>query len=321
MIRIAAIIGFILAISILLLAGCGGKTAKKDDMCFAVMFRSAFNPYFQEMEKGIRDTAAANKVKVIVLTNDKMTREEQDDIFKRLIERGIKALIIMPEALSEAKKNCIPMILEANRLNIPVIFIHSRITDEVLKETGARVECRISCDNEKGGILAGEYIAQKLKGVGRVLLIEGSDDSLPGKRRTEGFFKELKKYPGIQVVKGPYGNWDRDQGFKSCREMLDKHSDIKAIFTHNDLMALGASDAVDFAKVEKPVIVGFDGTQQGIKAIQEGRMDATVNQSPYDIGKYSIENALKIIRGEHVPPQIYTRTELITGEKLKLPFK
>jgi len=302
------------------LQGCR-KTWKKGDLCFAVLFRTKFNNYFEVMESGIRDTAARQGIKVIVLEHSRLEGRETASIFQELLKNDIRALIMCTEEEERAKKNCLPIILEANRRRIPVLFIHEGIEEAYLKEKNARAECLISSDNQKGGSLAAEYIAKKMNGQAKVLLLEGSLDGYNAKKRRQGFMDAARKHPSIECVEVTELNWQREMAFEASRRMFRKRPDINAVFAFCDAMALGASDAASLSGIPKPVIVGFDGTEQGKAAIKEGRIAATVDQSPYEIGKNGILCAIKAIHGEKIPYYIYTKTELITEESLRLPFQ
>ncbi|MFC1463842.1 MAG: sugar ABC transporter substrate-binding protein, partial [Candidatus Brachytrichaceae bacterium NZ_4S206] len=62
------------------------------------------------------------------------------------------------------------------------------------------------------------------------------------------------------------------------------------------------------------IVVGFDANPDAAAAILAGEMEATVAQNPYNMGALGVENALKLIRGESIPENIDTGTELVTKE-------
>jgi len=305
--------------SILLAAGCRNKQPHQPDINIYAMIRVPYNPYFEEMEKGIRETSIRSSINPVILEDEQVNKKGPDEISSELVRYRIRALLIVPEHLDMAVKNCIPVIKKANSLNIPVIFLHSPIDDQSMARHGATVECSISCDNRKGGELAAEYIVKKIKGKGKILILNGGTPGTSVQARYEGFRDYLKDSPEISTVTAG-GDWEREASFKLCKSLFGKSGDFAAVFACADVMALGASDAAQFTGMNNMIIVGFDGTQQGITAIREGRINGTVTQSPYEIGKLGVENALRLIKGEKVPSRIYTTTELISRESLKLPF-
>ncbi|MFL6257280.1 MAG: substrate-binding domain-containing protein, partial [Pyrinomonadaceae bacterium] len=83
----------------------------------------------------------------------------------------------------------------------------------------------------------------------------------------------------------------------------------------SDLMALGAVEAIAAAKKTGQIaVVGFDATAEARKAITGGTIDASVAQSPEQMGALAVENAVKLLKGEQVQPEFVVPIKLITKE-------
>ena len=65
------------------------------------------------------------------------------------------------------------------------------------------------------------------------------------------------------------------------------------------------------------VVVGFDATEDARDAIRKSKMDGSIAQHPYEMGRLAIENARKIIDGQMIPSFIPVNIDLITKEKLE----
>jgi ribose transport system substrate-binding protein len=76
-------------------------------------------------------------------------------------------------------------------------------------------------------------------------------------------------------------------------------------------MALGAVEAAKAAG-KKIVIIGFDATDDAVKAVKDGSMAATVAQQPALMGSTAVNVAVKIINGETVPSSMPVQVSLIT---------
>ena len=64
-------------------------------------------------------------------------------------------------------------------------------------------------------------------------------------------------------------------------------------------MALGAVESVYAAgKGEQVTIIGVDGNSDAVKSIKDGRLNASVAQLPYLVGKQAVENVKKALAGE-----------------------
>lgn len=298
-------------------AGCSSHVSKEKSKFLGVVLKCSSNPYFTEIEEGIRETAENFGVKVAVLVPDQKDPAEQPRLLEKLINLKVSALLIIPEE----KNNCIAPIAKANSLKIPVIILDTGIDEALSKKIGAHADCLITSNNEKGGQLAGEYIAKRINGRGYVLMLEGKRDSMTGVKRKSGCISALSNYSSIRTLTSPPGEFNRTRAFEITKDYLKEHPEINGVFAFNDLMALGVSDAMAVNKIKNLVIVGYDATEEGIKAVKEGRIDATITQSPYTIGKSGVESALKLLNGVKVEQRIYTNTELVNREKLQLPFQ
>ena len=83
------------------------------------------------------------------------------------------------------------------------------------------------------------------------------------------------------------------------------------------LMALGAVEAIAAAgKTGEIRVVGFDALDDAKKAIAGGSMDASVAQFPAEMGRVAVESAVKVIRGEKLPPNTMVKLEMVTKDSL-----
>ena len=95
-----------------------------------------------------------------------------------------------------------------------------------------------------------------------------------------------------------------------AENMLQANPDFQAIFAQNDEMALGAIEAAKSAN-KKIFIVGFDGTQDGLKAVEAGTMAATIAQQPELMGQQGLDAAVKVAKGEKVEAKIGVPLKLV----------
>ena len=144
-------------------------------------------------------------------------------------------------------------------------------------------------------------------------MLEGIPGHETGDSRLRGFRDGIKETPGIRIVASQPANWERDQGFNVFQNMLQAHPEIDTLFACNDMMALGATEAIRAAgKAGSIRIVGFDAVEDARKAIREGTMVGSVAQFPDEMGRIAVENAV-----EAIVPETKVRIELITRENVK----
>jgi ribose transport system substrate-binding protein len=278
----------------------------------ALVMKTANNPFFIEMQRGAEERAKKLGVNLIVQAADReVDVEKQMQIIENLIQTKVAALCVTPSGSREI----VPAIDKANRAGIPVLIVDTRVDAKALSESKGKIATFIGSDNYEGGKLAGEYIAKRLGGRGKVAVLEGIPGHETGDSRLRGFRDAIKAAPGIEIVASQTANWERDQGFNVFQNILQSHPDVQAVFACSDLMALGAIEAIAAAKKSGQIIVvGFDASAEAREAVQRGTMDATIAQSPFTMGELAVENAYRLIKGEQIKEEIAVPIELVTKE-------
>jgi ribose transport system substrate-binding protein len=278
----------------------------------ALVLKTANNPFFIDMQKGAEEAAKKLGVNLIVQAAEReVDVEKQMQIIENLIQAKVAALCVTPSGSREI----VPAIEKANRAAIPVVIVDTRVDPKAMSESKGKIATFIGSDNYEGGKLAGEFIAKRLGGKGKVAVLEGIPGHETGDSRLKGFRDAIKATPGIEVVASQTANWERDQGFNVFQNILQSHPDLQAVFACSDLMALGAVEAIAAAKKTGQIaVVGFDASNEAREAVQKGTMDATVAQSPAEMGALAVENAYRVIKGEQVKPEFVVPIKLITKE-------
>ncbi len=282
----------------------------------ALVMKTLNNPFFISMQKGAEEAAERLGVNLIVQAAEReVDVEKQMQIIENLIQTRVDAICVAPSG----SKEIIPAIAKANEAGIPVLVVDTRVDAQAAKEAGIQIATFIGSDNYEGGRIAGEYLVQLFNGKAKVAILEGIPGHETGDARLRGFLYAIKDEPGIEVVASQPANWERDQGFNVFQNILQAHPDVQALFACNDMMALGAVEAIAAAgKTGEIVVIGFDAVEDARKAIAEGKMEASVAQFPYEMGKTAVETAVKILNGESVPDYIPVKIELIRKENVEM---
>jgi ribose transport system substrate-binding protein len=272
------------------------------------------HPFFLDMQRGAVDAARDNGIDLVVQAAEReIDVERQMQIIENLIQTGIKALIVTPSGSKEVAS----AIAKANRANIRVVVVDTRVDAKAAADAGLKLESFIGSDNYEGGQLAGEYLARVSGGSATVGILEGIPGHETGDSRLRGFRDAVAKVPGVTVAASQPANWERDQGFTVFQNMLQAHPGITALFACNDLMALGAVEAIAAAgKTGTIRVVGFDALDDAKAAIKAGRMEASVAQSPRDMGRLAVESTAKLLKGGTVPAEQKVAIQLVTKESL-----
>lgn len=264
----------------------------------AIVLSTLNNPFFVTMKDGAEAKAEELGYKLIVLDSQNDPSKELSNV-EDLTVRGVKAILINPTD-SDAVSNAIRM---ANRADIPVLTL----------DRGAsrgEVVSHIASDNVAGGEMAGKFIMEKVGETAKVIQLEGIAGTSAARERGEGFMKSVQN-SNMELLASQPADFDRTKGLNVMENLLAANPDVQAVFAQNDEMALGALRAIQ-ASGKDVMIVGFDGTDDGIAAVNRGMMSATVAQQPDLIGSLGIETADKVLKGETAEEYIPVPLKIIS---------
>jgi ribose transport system substrate-binding protein len=261
--------------------------------------------FYQELERGIKETAAKYGVSLRVADPNGDQATQQSEI-ENFIAQKVDALIMVPVD----SKAVIPTIEYANRSKVPVVTVD-------IAAGGGNVVTFIASDNKLGGKLAADRMAEVLNGRGKIALITFRQITSTIERE-QGFMDEIKKFPNIQVVASQTGDSQRDKAMSLTEDYLSKYPDLKGIFAVNDMQGLGALAAAQAANKKDIAIIGFDASAEAVSAMKQGTpYIGSVAQQPYLLGQYAVESALKKLQGGKVEANIPVPVKMETPETLK----
>ncbi|WP_086981381.1 ribose ABC transporter substrate-binding protein RbsB [Vibrio aphrogenes] len=264
----------------------------------AIVVSTLNNPFFVSMKDGAEAKAKELGYDLIVLDSQNDPSKELSNV-EDISVRGVKALLINPTD-SDAVSNAIRI---ANRAKLPVLTL----------DRGAsrgEVVSHIASDNVAGGEMAGKYIIEKVGENAKVIQLEGIAGTSAARERGAGFMQAVKGSQ-LDLLASQPADFDRTKGLNVMENLLAANSDVQAVFAQNDEMALGALRAVQ-ASGKDILIVGFDGTDDGIAAVKRGMLGATIAQQPSLIGELGVETADKLLKGQAVEKNIPVPLKVIT---------
>jgi ribose transport system substrate-binding protein len=276
----------------------------------AFVMKTLNHPFFLDMKRGAEEAANRLGVELVVQAAEReLDVEKQTQIIENLIQTGVKALCVTPSGSKEIAS----VLGKATRAGIPLVIADTRVDPGAAAAANVKLGTFVGSDNYEGGRLAGQFLVQSTDGHAKVAILEGIPGHETGDSRLRGFRDAVASSPGITIVASQPANWERDQGFNVFQNMLQAHPEIDALFAASDLMALGAVEAIAVAnRTGKVRVIGFDALDDARKAIEAGRMAASVAQSPRDMGRLAVESAYKLIRGETVPADQKVPIVLVT---------
>ncbi|MGV3576085.1 MAG: substrate-binding domain-containing protein [Devosia sp.] len=181
------------------------------------------------------------------------------DIEDMVSTRGIDALVILPGD-PDAMTSAIKQVKDAGK------FV--TVVDRQLSIDGVE-NLYVAGDNPGLGANAAEYIKQSLPDGGNIVVLRGLPIPIDA-QRFDAFMAGIEG-SNITVLDDEFANWNRDDGFRVMQDFLTRFPDIKAVWTQDDDISLGAIEAIKQAgREDEMFVVGGAGMQQILQAVANG---------------------------------------------------
>ena len=280
------------------LAGCnrdgGSGSAASGTVVLAVSTQT--NPFFVQLVDGAKKEAKAKGVNLQVqdASDDAATQANQ---LANAVSTAAKVVIVNPTD-SDAVA---PSVKALNKAKIPVITVDR-------SSSSGDVASFIASDNVAGGVEAAKELAKIMGDKGEIIHLQGTPGASASRDRGKGFTGEIAKHPGIRVV---------SKALDVTTNLMQAHPKAAGIFAENDEMAIGAISALGSKAGKGVKIVGFDGTADGIKAVKNGTLGATIAQQPALLGKAAVDQAADILAGKTVSKTTPIKVVLVTKDNAK----
>jgi ribose transport system substrate-binding protein len=279
--------------------------AEDADITIGLSISTLANPFFVTLQEGAQDAADEAGIELIVNDAQDDAQAEANGI-DDFITQGVDIIVLNPVD-SEA---AIASVERAEGAGIQVVTVDRAVDD-------AAVASHVSSDNVLGGELATEFLLESIDSEGTVAQLEGIAGTDATRERGAGFSNVLEGADGVELVSSVTANFSRDEGFSVAQDILQANPELDAIFAQNDEMALGAVEAADgLGILDDLVVIGFDATDDALAAVQDGRMDGTVAQQPFEIGRIGIESAIALAQGEDLDEEVPVDVELVTEDNV-----
>ncbi|WP_406106573.1 substrate-binding domain-containing protein [Streptomyces sp. NBC_01003] len=262
------------------------------------------NPFFVQMKAGAQAEAKKEGVKLTV-TDAQNDASQQANQLQNFTSEGMSSVIVNPVD-SDAVG---PAVRGANKADIPVVAADRGVNK-------AKTATLVASDNVAGGRQAAKTLADKLGGSGKIVILQGTAGTSASRERGQGFAEGIKAYPGIKVVAKQPADFDRTKGLDVMTNMLQANAGVDGVFAENDEMALGAIKALGSKAGKSVAVVGFDGTPDGLKAVEAGTLYASVAQQPKELGRIAVQNAVRAAKDKKVAQMVKVPVKVVTSKNV-----
>jgi ribose transport system substrate-binding protein len=263
------------------------ETKKLDSVALTV--GDLGNPFFVQIAHGAEAQAKHinGKVKFTALSSNYDVNNQTNQI-DNFISSNVN-LILLGAADS---KGIAPAVLRAKQAGITVVAV------DVGAEGG--VDATVTSNNKQAGTEDGAYVAQRLKGKGQIVIVNGPPVTAVTDR-VAGFLEEIKKHPDIKILsQDQNAGGSRDGGLRVMSDLLTAFKQIDAVFAINDPTAIGCDLAAKQAQRKEFFIVGVDGSPDIVPFLKDpaSLIAATAAQDPYLMAEEAVKIGYSIMQGK-----------------------
>jgi simple sugar transport system substrate-binding protein len=223
-------------------------------------------------------------------------QENQIKALRNFVAQGVNAIILAPVVETGWE----PVLREVKRAKIPVILVDRgiKVSDPSLYTT------LIASDFVAEGRMAAEWLGKKLDGQGNIVELQGTPGAAPAMDRKKGFEEGIAKFPGLKITKSQTGEFTRSKGKEVMEAFLKADGrNIRAVYAHNDDMALGAIQAIEEAGLKPGVevtVISIDGVKGAFEAMVAGKLNCTVECNPL-LGPAAFDAIEAALAGKTLP--------------------
>lgn len=288
-------------------AGCRGAR-KEGPGKMAIVISTLNNPWFVFLAETAAAKATSLGYEARIFDSQNNTALERDH-FENIIVAGYDAILFNSTDADGSVAN----VMQAKEAGIPV-FCMDR---EINSLTAATAQ--ILSDSYSGAVAIGRHFTRSLDREGKYVELLGLVGDNNTWARSKGFHSVVDNYPGFRMVAQQAADFDRNKALEVMESILQVHPDIKGVFCGNDAMAMGAYQALVSAGLQENVMVfGFDGAEDVVKAISEGKVAATGMQFPKVMAETAAQFADEYVKGRRdFPQKIPVAVELVTGSNIQ----
>ncbi|MGH8702911.1 MAG: sugar ABC transporter substrate-binding protein [Burkholderiales bacterium] len=266
----------------------------------AVFTKNRTNPAYTAARLGADRVAARLGARIAHYVPDK-----PDDVAeqKALVERAIAgrpdAAVFVPvhaTAMSDSVR-------ELEAAGIPIVNYLNRLAD-------GRFVTFVGSDDYRLARDIAAYLFRHIGGNGDFAILEGVPAAVTSQERLRGFRDAARESPGINIVASRAADYQQETARRVTAELLARLPRVDGILCANDVMALGAIEALDAAGRRIP-LVGVNALPEAIAAIRKGKLLATVDFDAMAISSIATEAAIRHLRGERVPAEIILPVKIV----------
>ena len=287
---------------------CKTRQTSEEPKKIAIVVSTLNNPWFVFLAERAQAKAKELGYESKVFDSQNNTALETDH-FENAMASGYDAILFNPTDADGSIVN----VKNATAAGVPVFCMDREVN------SNDAATSQILSDSYSGCVSIAKYFVETLNKKGKYVEILGMVGDNNTWNRSKGFHSVVDYYPGLKMVAQQSADFDRNKAMEVLESILQANPDIDAVFCGNDAMAMGAYQALVAAgKADKVKVFGFDGAEDVVKSIHDGKIIATGMQFPEVMAQTAATFADQYFKGKRdFPKKMPVGVELVKKDNVE----
>lgn len=267
------------------------------------------DPFYATMACGAQAEADKLGVNLTVTGGDSWAADVQTPVVNSVIAQGPDAIAVAPNDKTAMRAP----LQEVVDQGITLVIVDTGLDDQSMASSV------ISSDNELGGKLAADALAEQIGGKGTVFVMNVKAGISTTDLRAQGFLDQMATaYPDIVVLETQYNEDDAGKAASITTSQLAANPEIAGIFATNVIGAEGTATGLKQAGKQGTVkLIGYDAGPKQVEELKAGTFQGLVAQDPYTEGVQAVRQAYAALSGGAVEEAVRTELAVLTADNLE----
>lgn len=231
-----------------------------------------------------------------------IVRDAQDDPALQLrqiddlVREGIDLLLISITSVNDTALG--RRLNELAEDGLPIVAVDRRPNDR------SSLVSFVTASDHRIGRISALWLAEHLKGQGRVWMLSGLEGASPALRRQQAALAVFSEFPGIRVENVSYTDWTQDGGYTVMDKLLaEARRAPDGVWCDSGLQGVGSLQR--FADGGGAIPAHTGGDLNGMyKLCLHNRVPMAALDYPASMGARALELALDVLGGSTVPQRV-----------------
>jgi len=233
----------------------------------------------------------------------------QNSAVETYIAQGVDGIVVVAIDVN----GIMPAVEQADAAGIPVVAVDAVLPDGPHK-------AQVGVDNLDAGAMIGEYfvnyVASDMGGKAKLGIVGALNSSIQNIRQ-DGFEGKIEGVGGIETAGVVDGQNVQDIALAAAENLITANPDLTAIYATGEPALLGAIAAVESQGRQDSIkVFGWDLTAQAIRGIDQGYIEAVIQQDPYEMGATAVRILNDLVGGGSTEANVSVPVTIVTTENV-----